>query len=205
MGVFSTKADSKGTKTTEGTSNRPVRIPSSDERESKNFSVFGELTGLFIPLTSIGVGVNGSYFLDASNLLEARYYYFASRESISLNHLTFHVNSFESSLLHFAGNSFFVRGGLQYKRLRGDWNEYDRSAYSLFFSNLGWVAGLGNRWQFRSLTIGADWIDVFVPTLISSKEVENRGDPNIASARSKIKQRSMDPEFSMRFVLGGSF
>lgn len=72
---------------------------------------------------------------------------------------------------HFFGNSFFVRGGAEYRTLSFD-RQYNGSIFSAGTSSekssfagnsLAAIVGIGNTWQWNYLTLGFDWYRMDLP------------------------------------------
>lgn len=73
----------------------------------------------------------------------------------------------------FLGNSFYIRGGLDYSQVDYEFN-YDRAGgsstdFQSSFSGNAFIGSvvIGNQWQWQNLTIGADWIGA--ASVLSSK------------------------------------
>lgn len=115
----------------------------------------------------------------------------------------------------FLGNSFYVRGGIDYSQvdyeLNYDWaggtSEDHRSSFS-GESFIGSVV-IGNQWQWQNLTLGADWIGL---TSVLSSKIKSEsltGNPN-ENDKKRFQEYKEDylndgGTVALRFYVGASF
>lgn len=115
----------------------------------------------------------------------------------------------------FAGNSFYVRTGLDYRKI--DYN-YKNSPFSateeMSFDGHSIAANfqIGNQWQWENFTLGCDWVGVTVPITseVSEPRLNASAQSNASYYYSEYKRESDYYLKSMninllRFYLGASF
>lgn len=131
------------------------------------------------------------------------------------------TRALSASLKKFVGNSFYLRGGAEYRQVKyrqhdEDWlilsSTSTRNKSDLSFDgNMTSVTfSIGNQWQFSGFTIGADWAGVTMP-LASSLKSETASVTGTVS--SSDQQQYDDAKNSLkvahyefcRFYLGASF
>ena len=83
------------------------------------------------------------------------------------------------SYKHYTGNSFFIRGGIDYKqhdyyRLERDF--FDKTVIgetSFAAESVGLIVSIGNQWQIENLTLGFDWIGFSAPIYTRLGTIKN--------------------------------
>ncbi|RYZ87641.1 MAG: hypothetical protein EOP04_11245, partial [Proteobacteria bacterium] len=145
-------------------------------RNGKSFSLVANLFGIS-PSSSLEQGVSLSKFLSRDTLVQLD---FGDGNTnlggdILSNYKTVaHTSSTSLGVKHFVGNSFYVRGGVDYRHV----NYYSRNVYSSTFfgttttsesvveMNANSFSGsvvIGNQWQWENFTLGCDWFGVTAP------------------------------------------
>lgn len=165
---------------TSESSNYVIKDSSEHNRLNKKFSVLLESTAGNTAAGGLSIG----YYLDrqsqvilvlqsqsASVTRDMLSSLFGKKDSIS-------GQSIGAQYKHFFGNSFFVRGGAEYREIFFK-RKYDGSFLSSgtngqqsSFDGATTLAnvGIGNTWQFQNLTLGFDWIRFNLPI---SSQVNN--------------------------------
>jgi hypothetical protein len=128
------------------------------------------------------------------------------------------------NLKHFVSNSFYIKGGLDYRSVSYDYNYGSRfsvidsakSSYTSYdFTGDSWAGSfsIGNQWQWESFTLGCDWFGLRVPfaSNVQSESLSSRGGSSlvreIRQDREDNQNRLLkDVAFqAVRFYLGASF
>jgi hypothetical protein len=148
---------------------------SRDNREGKTFIVAGGVQ--LINFLHFGTGLKAGVFLDEDSLIEFNYATGTLRFLGDDTKYTFFTADFHQ----FVGNSFYLFGGAGIRDFEKVNTSYKFLASSnrdskTTFSRRSSVAelGLGNRWQFETLTLGCDWLSYALPisTMSSSGKYE---------------------------------
>ena len=135
---------------------------SAANRVDKRFSVFAEMAMGIIDSS----GFSASYFIDPVSQIHIDYY----NHTLPLTAKVFEAISGGSDQLkgvstgvhykRFLGNSFFLRGGLDHRRI-----ELLKSRTGSYFRGtaVNAVLAIGNEWQWRHFTLGFDWFRGYLP------------------------------------------
>ena len=140
-------------------------------RMGKKFSVLYDT----VVNRAAGSGISLGYLVTSQSQILVE----AHRLSLRSNVISFLLGSYDSlegtsvgaHYKHFFGNSFFVRGGAEYRTLSFD-RQYNGSIFSAgtatekssFAGNsLAAIVGIGNTWQWNYLTLGFDWFRMDLP------------------------------------------
>lgn len=159
-----------------------VIIPKNQSREVyEDSSEFARMEKKFSVLydsvisRTVGSGISLGYLVtpQAHILLEAHR---LSKKNDLLDLLSGNYDSLEGTSVgihykNFFGNSFFVRGGAEYRTLSFD-RRYSGSIFSAGSASekssfagysLAAIIGIGNTWQWNYLTLGFDWYRMDLP------------------------------------------
>jgi hypothetical protein len=200
---FTTFADSDngGTTTTEGRS--------AANRQDKKWGWFGDVSGLNIGninMYNLGVGVN--YFINPNNLIVAE---------IGTGTNVDFVSSFGGDTVngwtnwqgiyykHFFNNSFYIKGGIEFTEVRYNVTHYELTDYSqsAYINLYSLYVAIGNQWQFRTFTLGCDWVAADLPFANTSYSETDVGTPNNAwNLKSNLTNGGLTVA---RFYLGMNF
>lgn len=141
-------------------------------------------------------------------------YFFSSQQMLNLKYVTY-KGTYNSPLSKhqqleflgkiFSGNSFYTKLGAFYRK--GDYRPssyyypYDGSEYIPYYE-YGVKLSIGNQWQWKSLTIGSDWIG------IDRNIKSNRYDFNANTERSSRNKDTSNNEIKVNLLslyIGASF
>lgn len=115
---------------------------------------------------------------------------------------------------YFVGNSFYVKGGLDYRSVRqADIHTNvgnSASSYTIEFTGqaLSAALALGNQWQFSYFTLGIDWIGAVLPFTSKVSETNPANSTDYGRQLSREGQQNYLKSLSGlfgRFYLGASF
>lgn len=194
------------------------RTPSSVNRENLNWSVLGDMSGTWSPITAPGVGLIVGYHLWPNEYLEANYIRSAAMEWYGGDQIRFLMNSFAVRFKHFTGNSFFVEAGIATKQtqtknsgfldISGPTGSGHPDLLEQEITSYGPVFALGNRWQWSHFTICGTWFELYAPTSVSTKTIEEDGrlSPEKRElVESRTRKRTASSDLTVRFSLGSAF
>ena len=188
----------------------PTEENSSTRRVGKKFLVVGEIA--LVNILHSGIGAEAGYYLNPKSLIE-----------VGVMKATFEFLGFKSEYLlltaeyhRFVANSFYYFAGTGFSTLTsrhtgitlasGSFDTYQSTQSSTSLIAQG---GIGNRWQFTSLTLGCDWVAYAKPLFqISSSGTydEAASDEDRAYDKSSFtSQASNGILTNVRFHIGVSF
>lgn len=149
---------------------------SSAKRVGKNTMLTAQIGGMGTtydgntPATYL-MGGSAGFFLNSDLILSVDLQSFVGGNGYVFDSNRVTEKSLGVSLKKFAGNSFYVSGGLdarrvQYEQTKETWLIFstDQKSTMSFEGNLlSANLALGNQWQFTGFTLGCDWIGVSLP------------------------------------------
>jgi len=178
-----------------------------DKQYSLNLVALG-----FGPSVATSSGVNAGLFLDRNNLLELEY---VSGRPLTIDwgnsydHLDSKTSSFGVHLKHFAGNSFYVRGGLDYRMADYDYtynySSTDKGESKFNGDSIAATVIIGNQWQWQNFTLGCDWIGVALPITSQVKSESVVGDKPYYFEKDKDTLLKKTATVLLRLYAGASF
>jgi hypothetical protein len=186
-----------------------IDTSSAGNRANKNVSLYLEsAAGSFISSgLTVGLFLNSKsqILIDAysnQTSLFSDIYYFGIHDTLKSNSVGAHYK-------RFLGNSFFIRGGANYRQVNFErTNKYWFSSttdISSFSGDGGYaVIGIGNDWQMSHFTIGADWLRIDVPlnTQITDFKTNSSNQTILDSEKDKYL---INASAMIGFHLGASF
>jgi hypothetical protein len=129
--------------------------------------------------------------------------------------------SSSASFKYFLGNSFYLKSGIDYRRMNYDYSStggtlYTTNGYTNYTYNFegdSWAASLviGNQWQWKTFTMGCDWFGVTAPfaSNVSSENINIQTATTkdiVGDMRDKESRYLKDVAFqALRFYVGASF
>ncbi|MBX2995101.1 MAG: hypothetical protein KF681_09770 [Bdellovibrionaceae bacterium] len=189
---------------------------SEQNRADKKFQVTAQIVGLGPSIISSS-GLQGSMFLDPNSqiMIEAT----SGSGRPLLNGLfgsdyEYRASSFGVHYKRFVANSFYWRGGVDYRTSSVDykytsWVGNPDSTYKFSGNSVALNFQIGNQWQFDGFTLGCDWVGYSMPIAsnVTSEEVNSTDE---AYYRRRMKDDQDDflknGHFNLvRFYLGASF
>ncbi len=115
----------------------------------------------------IGMHLQASYFLNPDTLVDLSFMY--QKDSI-----TGISQIYTLSLSRFVADTLYFRGGpaLRSGNIVNYLNTFGKTEPSVErATDIGMELGIGNRWQWNNLSIGAEWFAIYVPLIVD----ESRG------------------------------
>lgn len=113
---------------------------------------------------------------------------------------------------HFVGNSFYYRGGFDYREIEYSYADDFFTTESRTFDAKSWGAtfNIGNQWQWDNFTLGCDWVGVTVPFSKSYSNETLATSGSLASAQDEMdhdKDQFVEKANLnlLRFYIGASF
>lgn len=198
------------------------RVSSAENREKLNFGFAGQLIGLDSHIFGMSTALQGYYFMTPSSVLQIDVFSngYSDDDNAFLESDNYKASGAAVSLKRFLGNSFYLSAGLRHENIR----LYNRErTYPLFSSNYNeysWeakgsrssvIVHMGNQWQWKNFTLGADWIGVGLPFANTAKyEISSLVNESLESAERDYNNRhkkyfSGTYAYAVRFYLGFSF
>jgi len=197
---------------------------SSSNRLDKNFTLLASPVGVG-PSSNIESGMIAGVFLNPKTILQLEVG--DGNTSTKSGFLVFgsgqiknHTSSTSLAVKYFTGNSFYVKGGVDNRRIT--YSETYKSSWTLFgtpyedsfdFSAESWSGSIviGNQWQWENFTMGCDWFGAAFP--FSSKVNSESYATNSSSTdgvkrdlETEQKRRLKDVAYQgIKFYLGASF
>jgi len=144
-----------------------ARDSSAFNRIDKKYQATAILIGIG-PSLSGTYGLQGSYFLTRNQLLMLEVtggklnYGTSISGSQSGSSGDLKTSSIGLHYKHFSGNSFYWRGGFDFRRATETYN-YASDYYKFTGTSFAANFQIGNQWQWEYFTLGCDWIGVSVP------------------------------------------
>lgn len=202
-----------------------VLEPASEEQVYRDSSAFHRIDKSFTlnyiafgigPSRSGSIGGTFGFFLDRNSEIDIEvingrpYTYdfsFASNYDIK-------TNSFGVHYKRFVGNSFYYRGGIDYRNV-----DYSHISYDIFTpstilsreifkgSSITATFLIGNQWQWENFTLGCDWFGIALPV---TSQVDSESVSGTSPSQKNLKDEEenflkKETSTSLRFYLGASF
>ena len=180
-------------------------------RQTKKWVVTGQVLGLGpIPGTTSS-GSAAGYFIEPDLIISveaiggkslATFFDFFSYRQVRFNSTGVHLKSF-------LGNSFYVKGGVDYNRFSMDYSYSFLSSTGSHGFESEFVTSavtIGNQWQFDHFTLGCDWFGWTAP--ISSRitsEYSTSASEKIALDDDESRFTKTGGAQALRFYLGFSW
>lgn len=135
-------------------------------RQDKDFSLTAQIFG-HGPAASVMQGLHLGFFIDPDSLITVELV--SGENPLIWSSSGFTIKSFSASthFKRFFGNTFYLKAGLDYKRV--DYR-YEDSFFGSSYEKTSFIgnsfalgASLGNQWQWSVFTFGFDWIGISMP------------------------------------------
>lgn len=197
------------------TEEQVYRDSSAFHRIDKSFTLHYMAFGIG-PSRSGSIGGTFGFFLDRNSEIDIEVingrpytygFFFGSEYDIK-------TNSFGVHYKHFAGNSFYYRGGIDYRNVDYSHTSYDILTPSNVYSRENFKGNsmtatfvIGNQWQWDNFTLGCDWFGIALP-FTSQVDSESVGGSNPSQKNLKDEEENFlkkETSTSLRFYLGASF
>ncbi len=152
---------------------KEMKISSAQNRVGKNVQTTAEIVGIG-PSGVAGGGLNVGFFLSPDSILQLELHGGKTKNDgvwISWDEddvLTKEGFSAGLNLKYFPGNSFYIKGGANYRQFKlkettGMWFSNDVVTREFKGESVALGFSVGNQWQFGNFTLGCDWFGVQVP------------------------------------------
>lgn len=148
-------------------------------------------------MVTTGVGVNRSFaeagvYVNKDDLIGLQY-------SNYENGLEGETKVLALGYTLFNGNSFYWWNGIGYRQVEirsprgfGFLTPERRATFQEgSYSDISWDSGIGNRWQWKSFTLGCEWLGFYMRGTKIAHKLDDESDANAAAVE---KQRQMDEE-----------
>ena len=197
---------------------------SSSNRLDKSFTLLASPIGLG-PSQNAEAGLVAGIFISPKTLIQLEAGDGNTSEGFSFfgtSTVKSHTSSASIAIKHFVGNSFYVKGGVDNRRI--NYSESYKSTWNLFgtpstyednvtFEAESWSASvvIGNQWQWENFTLGCDWVGIAAPF---TSEVKSESYATTSTDKTSIqrdladreKRKLKDMAFQgLKFYLGASF
>lgn len=150
---------------------------SQELRKNQSMMATAQVAGIG-PLSAYTTGVNFGFYIDPNSILDIAYHhnlFFANVGTLGSDY-TIKFEMFGTHYKHFVKNSFYVKPGLEYRKLSYNYTTYfpdQKLEESTQFTGSTLTANfaIGNQWQWDHFTLGCDWVGIGIPiaTTISSE------------------------------------
>jgi hypothetical protein len=191
------------------------RDSSAFNRLQKNFSINYMAFG-FGPNPAGSVGLNFGFFLDRNSLIDFEYTAGRPLNYVNWKYSEYDVNARSYGVHYklFTGNSFYVRGGVDYRmvdylyKTRDFSTSIENSRSAFKGSSLNATFLIGNQWQWENFTLGCDWIGLTVPL---STQIDSESFTTTSTYTSSTLKDDQDyylkrqVTMGLRFYLGATF
>lgn len=158
-----------------------VRNTSEFHRLNKKVNVF---IGAHAYSNVSGYELGFEYYLDRNKVLQIEFLSGRATWTDTINEIFGDQSKTEAtgalvSYKYYTGNSFFLRGGIDY--VQHDYYRLDRDLFdttingeqSFTADSAGVLISIGNQWQIENLTLGFDWIGLRIPAYTKIKNIRN--------------------------------
>ncbi|HWU43533.1 MAG TPA: hypothetical protein VN132_08850 [Bdellovibrio sp.] len=145
------------------------RDSSEQYRMNKKFTAQWQVVGVG-PTGTIQAGLTLGMFLSRNDLVQVEWAHGSNEvndnalTTWSIVRATAEGTSVGVNYKHFAGNSFYFKGGVDYRTISYEYNDsWSPEVYN--FKGRGVDASflIGNQWQWDNFTLGCDWVGITVP------------------------------------------
>jgi len=177
-------------------------------RMNKNYQVAWQPLGVN-PAGTPGSALSAGFFIDRQSMILAE----VSQSSITYSFLgTREIESTTAGIHYkrFLGNSFYVRGGVDYRKVDfkdvsdySIWTSSTNSTMSFTGESLAASLVIGNQWQWDTFTLGCDWIGVTAPFTSQVRNEKYEGNPDLDGHKSRYVKSTVAQ--GLRLYLGASF
>lgn len=188
---------------------------SEHNRMDKRFVVEAQLFG-GSTLTGATTGAIIGYHLDRNTVIQAELTKGDGTNGNDSESLGFSEREGATVGLHakrFLSNSFYVKGGLDYTKMKYNANYIwtsapNKEAYGFEANLISAALVIGNQWQWDNFTLGCDWIGLTLP--ISHEITSEFNDKNLAS-HAQYNKDDQDTLLkngtgqALRFYVGATF
>ena len=180
-------------------------VQSSEFREFKSYSASFSAGMTVAPVPS--VGVNLGYFYDSQSIFQFEY----SKGKVPVRVFDIETQTIAINYQRFFGNSFYGKIGITDRQIKGsNLNFFGvlNSDVNAAVESLGGELSLGNQWQWNKMTIGCDWLGIFIPFTVLSTDYDRAGVSDIEKRSIEIAARKLGLLMSVRvaqFYIGASF
>jgi len=179
-----------------------------DAEEARADDVVALSAGTFLyNVLGFGVGIQGGAYVATNTLLEVD-----ALTAVAIFPNVPRSDSVSFGVRQFVTPTFYVKGGVRYRRLRTEEYLFDSEpdGYDEFIeqSDIGLDMALGNRWQWGGFTLGVEWFGVYRPlkTLDANQVLKNH--ETGLETRTGVSESKIDVTHDLRIAhlqLGGSF
>jgi hypothetical protein len=197
------------------------------ERQDKKFTMVASPVGVG-PSMNFEQGAAAGIFINPKTILQLEFGDGNTSEGgwfLSNDQTKIHSDSATIAIKHFTGNSFYVKGGIDYRRINyaytysnfalfgGNLND-PQSSYEFNASSFTGSIVIGNQWQWEGFTLGCDWFGIAMPfasTIHSESIVDTSSgtntDPRIVKDlhNNETKYLKTMAYQGLRLYLGASF
>jgi hypothetical protein len=154
------------------------------------------------------INLNGSIKEKADGRIDGQNVYFAG--------VTTEVegSAFTLSYKRFLGDTFYVEGGLDYAKARGEFtispdlfaNNSGMTTDVGHYTKLSALIQIGNQWQWPSFTLGTSWIGLLTPLAWAEEYTDANFFGTTPNSARKFEKASSETQITaLRFYLGWSF
>lgn len=179
-------------------------------RQDKDFSLTAQVFG-HGPAASVMQGLHLGFFIDPDSLITVELV--SGENPLIWSSSGFTIKSFSASTHYkqFVGNTFYFKGGLDYKRVDYRYEDsffgssYEKTSFA--GNSFGLGTSIGNQWQWSVFTFGFDWIGISMPFATQLESSSSTGtSPNLQRLdRDQTRYLKDNILVFMHAFLGASF
>ncbi len=179
-----------------------------DAEDARADDVVALSAGTFLyNVLGFGVGVQAGAYAATNTLLEVD-----ALTAVALFPNVPRSDSVSFGVRQFVTPTFYVKGGIRYRRLRTEEYLFDSEpdGYDEFIeqSDLGLDFALGNRWQWGGFTLGVEWFGLYRPLKTLDADQVLKHNETGLETRTSVSPSTVDVTHDLRIAhlqLGGSF